>query len=93
MTTFWIVAGVFIVAALMFVLPTLIKSRHGKITTLERQTANIAIYRDQIAELNADLNNDVLSKEQFEKVNKNCKKNVARRQHIQSWTRYSYITE
>ena len=76
MTTFWIVAGVFIVAALMFVLPTLIKSRHGKITTLERQTANIAIYRDQIAELNADLNNDVLSKEQFEKSKQELQKRM-----------------
>lgn len=67
MTTFWVVAGAFIVATLMFILPTLIKSRQGKIAALERQTANIAIYRDQLAELDADLSNDVLSKEQHEK--------------------------
>lgn len=84
MTTFWIVAGVFIVAALMFVLPTLIKSRHGKITTLERQTANIAIYRDQIAELNADLNNDVLSKEQFEKSKQELQKRMLQDVNISS---------
>lgn len=74
MTTFWVVAGAFIVTALMFVLPTLIKSRQGKITALERQTANIAIYRDQIAELDADLSNDVLSKEQYEKSKQELQK-------------------
>jgi len=84
MTTFWIVAGVFIVAALMFVLPTLIKSRHGKITTLERQTANIAIYRDQIAELNTDLSNDVLSKEQFEKSKQELQKRMLQDVNISS---------
>lgn len=76
MTTFWVVAGAFIVTALMFVLPTLIKSRQGKITALERQTANIAIYRDQIAELDADLSNDVLSKEQYEKSKQELQKRM-----------------
>lgn len=76
MATFWVVAGVFIVASLMFVLPTLIKSRQGKITALERQTANIAIYRDQMAELDADLSNDVLSKEQYEKSKQELQKRM-----------------
>lgn len=76
MTTFWVIAGFFIVAALMFILPTLIKGRQGKITALERQTANIAIYRDQLAELEADLSNDVLSKEQYEKSKQELQKRM-----------------
>ncbi|MDV6345544.1 c-type cytochrome biogenesis protein CcmI [Nitrosomonas sp. Is37] len=67
MTSFWVVAGIFIVAALMFVLPTLLRSRQGKVELLEREAANIAIYRDQLAELDKDLRDDILSKEQYEK--------------------------
>ncbi len=76
MTTFWVVAGAFIVAALMFIIPTLIKGRQGKVTALDRQTANIAIYRDQIAELDADLSNDVLSQEQHEKSKQELQKRM-----------------
>ena len=76
MTTFWVVAGIFIVAALMFILPTLIRGRHQSVTALERETANIAIYRDQLAELEADLNNDVLSKEQYEKSKQELQKRM-----------------
>ena len=67
MTSFWVVAGIFIVAALLFVLPTLLRKRQDKIKLLERETANIAIYRDQLAELDNDLRNDILSKEQYDK--------------------------
>lgn len=67
MTSFWVVAGIFIVAALMFVLPTLLRSRRDKNELLEREAANIAIYRDQFAELDNDLRNDILSQEQYDK--------------------------
>lgn len=67
MTSFWVVAGIFIVAALMFVIPTLLRNRQDKTALLEREAANIAIYRDQLAELDNDLRNDILSKEQYDK--------------------------
>lgn len=67
MTSFWVVAGIFIVAALMFVLPTLLRNRQEKTELLEREAANIAIYRDQLAELDNDLRNDILSQEQYDK--------------------------
>lgn len=66
MTSFWVVAGIFIVAALMFVLPTLLRSRSTKSELVEREAANLAIYRDQLAELGNDLQNDILSKEQYD---------------------------
>lgn len=67
MTSFWVVAGVFIVAALLFVLPALLRKQQDKTELLERETANIAIYRDQLSELDNDLHNDILSKEQYDK--------------------------
>ncbi|SDW31329.1 c-type cytochrome biogenesis protein CcmI [Nitrosomonas communis] len=76
MTSFWVVAGIFIVAALMFVLPTLLRKRQDKIELLEREAANIAIYRDQLAELDNDLRNDILSKEQYEKSKQELQKRM-----------------
>lgn len=68
MIGFLIVMGVLIALALAFVLPPLI--RHG---TVDQDTSrvvsvvsNIAIRRDQLAELEADVRNGALSPEQFE---------------------------
>lgn len=76
MTSFWVVAGIFIVAALMFVLPTLLRSRSTKSELVEREAANLAIYRDQLAELGNDLQNDILSKEQYEKSKQELQKRM-----------------
>ncbi|SFW15753.1 c-type cytochrome biogenesis protein CcmI [Nitrosovibrio sp. Nv17] len=65
MTTFWVVAGVFIVGALLFVLPTLLKRKNPSLNT-ERDATNINIYRDQLAELESDLRSDILTREQYE---------------------------
>lgn len=67
MTSFWIIAGVFIVVALLFVLPTLLRNREDENKSVDQDDANVSIYRDQLAELKADLDNDILSKEQYEK--------------------------
>jgi len=67
MTVFWVVAGIFITVALLFVIPALLRSKkHESQDQIERQAANITIYRDQLAELDRDLRDDVLSKEQHE---------------------------
>jgi cytochrome c-type biogenesis protein CcmH len=65
MTSFWVVAGIFIVGALLFVLPTLWskKNRQGGVA---REATNISIYRDQLAELDSDFLNDVLTRDQYE---------------------------
>ncbi len=67
MMLFWFICAVFIVIALAFVLPTALqkneKSRRGMAD--ERKQANIAVYRDQLSELEADLQNGIVSQEQY----------------------------
>ncbi|QOJ23723.1 MAG: c-type cytochrome biogenesis protein CcmI [Gammaproteobacteria bacterium] len=67
MTAFWVISGVFIVTALLFVVPTLLRSRNDQLKNLEHDAVNITVYRDQIAELDRDLENDILSREQYDK--------------------------
>ena len=66
-TSFWVISGVFIVVALLFVIPTLLRSRESKQTNLEHDALNISVYRDQLAELDKDLQNDILTQEQYNK--------------------------
>ncbi|SEK58105.1 c-type cytochrome biogenesis protein CcmI [Nitrosovibrio tenuis] len=65
MTVFWVVAGIFIVGALLFVLPTLWSKRERQ-AGAERDATNVNIYRDQLAELDSDLRSDILTREQYE---------------------------
>ena len=67
MTAFWVISGVFIVTALLFVVPTLLRSRNNELKNFEHDAVNITVYRDQIAELDRDLENDILSQEQYDK--------------------------
>ncbi len=66
-TSFWIIAGIFIVVALLFVVPTLLRNRDEKYSHLEHDALNISVYRDQLAELDRDLLNDILTQEQYNK--------------------------
>jgi cytochrome c-type biogenesis protein CcmH len=65
MTSFWVVVGIFIVGALLFVIPTLLRKKYQH-AGLARNTTNINIYRDQLAELDNDLRSDILTREQYE---------------------------
>lgn len=65
MTTFWVVAGIFIVGALLFVLPTL-WSKRSREAGVARDASNVDIYRDQLADLDSDLRGDILTREQYE---------------------------
>jgi len=64
---FWVVCALMIVIALAFVLPpALQRSNESDVKTGEaRKQANIAIYRDQLTELEADLRNGIVSEEQY----------------------------
>lgn len=65
MTTFLILAaGMALLAVLFVVLPLL--RRRDTAVVLAHDSANVSIYQDQVAELNADLANGTLSQEQFE---------------------------
>lgn len=67
MTSFWIISGIFIVTALLFIIPTLLRNRDIQLENLEHDAVNITVYRDQIAELDRDLENDILTQEQYDK--------------------------
>lgn len=62
---FWVAAVVCIVIALAFVLPALMRTRAGA-TKAARRDVNIAVYRDQMKEMEADRANGLLSEAQFE---------------------------
>ena len=62
--SFWILAALLIVIALCYVLPPLLQ--RAEQTEDERERANVSIYRDQFIELDRDLRDGVLDKEQYE---------------------------
>ena len=67
MMLFWLVCAVLIVIAFAFVLPTALERAGKSERTIADETklANIAIYRDQLSELEADLKNGIVSQEQY----------------------------
>ncbi|MBP6056880.1 MAG: c-type cytochrome biogenesis protein CcmI [Nitrosomonas sp.] len=67
MTSFWIISGIFIVTALLFIVPTLLRGRDTEQENLEHDAVNITVYRDQLTELGNDLENDILTQEQYNK--------------------------
>ena len=68
MILFWLICAGLIVIALAFLLPTLLEADDRQKETLDlgRKEANIAVYRDQLQELKADLQNGIIGKEQFD---------------------------
>jgi cytochrome c-type biogenesis protein CcmH len=66
MIIFWLVSAILIAIALAFVLPPLLKAADSKTEPSGEKEANIAVYRDQISELEADLANGIVSREQFD---------------------------
>ncbi|PWT90658.1 MAG: c-type cytochrome biogenesis protein CcmI [Blastocatellia bacterium] len=67
MILFWILCGCLILIALSFVLPPLLqRSTKTNESDEERRQANIAIYKDQLSELESDLTNGIVSGEQYE---------------------------
>ncbi len=67
MILFWLVCALLIVIAFAFVLPTALQrnDKSQRAVANERKQANIAIYRDQLSELEADLKNGIVSEEQY----------------------------
>ena len=67
MILFWVVCAVLILIALAFVLPPVLqRSEEADVKSDdERRQANIAVYRDQLSELDADLRNGIVAEEQY----------------------------
>ena len=68
MILFWVIAALLIVIALAFILPPLWQNSGNAQTKAseERNEANISVYRDQLSELDSDVRNGIVSREQFE---------------------------
>jgi cytochrome c-type biogenesis protein CcmH len=64
---FWVICALLIVIALAFVLPPVLqRSDNAEIVSdEERKQANIAVYRDQLSELEADLRNGIIAEDQY----------------------------
>jgi cytochrome c-type biogenesis protein CcmH len=67
MILFWVICALLIVIALAFVLPPLLQRSEESEGVLddERKQANIAVYRDQLSELEADLRNGIIAEDQY----------------------------
>lgn len=65
MITFWIICALLLVLALLFIVLPLWRSKQ-KSNAVERNAANLEIFRDQIAEMDADLRNGLLTQELYE---------------------------
>ena len=65
MIVFWLVCAILILIALAFVLPPLLQ-REEKSNAAEVKEANVAVYRDQLRELDGDLGNGIVSQEQYD---------------------------
>lgn len=65
MITFWLIAAVFVAIALAFVLPPLLQ-RAGTAPDAGGEETNVAVYRDQLTELEADLQSGIIGAEQYQ---------------------------
>jgi cytochrome c-type biogenesis protein CcmH len=64
---FWVICALLLVVALAFVLPPILQRSTESERKIEdeRKQANIAVYRDQLSELEADLRNGIVGQEQY----------------------------
>jgi len=76
MTVFWIVAVILVMAALLFVLPPLLRQSNDESQPGRRAALNVSIYQDQLLETQRDLDNDVLSQDQYQQSRSEIEKRV-----------------
>ena len=66
MILFWLICITMLAVALLYVLPPAFRAAASQATEeTARRNANIAIYRDQLSELEDDLRNGIVSQEQY----------------------------
>lgn len=67
MILFWVICAAFLLLALAFILPPALEraSESKNKDEDQRRKANIAVYRDQLSELEADLKNGIIAEEQY----------------------------
>ena len=75
MTAFWIIAALLVASALAFVLPSLL-GRRRRADAAASDATNVAIYRDQLRELEADLAAGTLGREQYDDAHREIERRV-----------------
>ena len=75
MTVFWVVAVCLIIAALLFLLPPLLTRGKGQ-REVVRDTLNVEIAKDKIAELDEDLRIGVLSQDQYDRARQELERSL-----------------
>ena len=73
---FWIAAVVCVVIAMAFVLPALLRTRSGAGKAIRREV-NIAVYQDQMKEMEADRANGLLSDAQYQSAKRELEARLA----------------
>lgn len=68
MMIFWLVCATLVAIGLAFLLPPLLQrsEQESQADDLSTKDANVEVYRDQLAELKADLSNGLISDEQYQ---------------------------
>ena len=68
MILFWVICALFVVIALSFILPTLLQKDSATQfeSEQERREANVAVYKDQLLELENDLRNGLVEQHQYD---------------------------
>lgn len=67
MMVFWLVAALLLAAALLFILPPLLRANRD-VNSAQRRALNVSIYRDQLKEMERDVENGVLGEEQYQQA-------------------------
>lgn len=75
MTVFWLVAAMFLLGALLLMLPPLWRSG-AQAPSLAAAGANVAVYRDQLREAERDLAADLITPERFEQLRSEIRRRV-----------------
>jgi cytochrome c-type biogenesis protein CcmH len=66
MTLFWVLAALMVALVLAFLLPPLLRNRAGAASPVSRAASNLAVFRDQLTELEADVAAGTIGREQAE---------------------------
>ena len=75
MTVFWLVAAMFLLGALLLMLPPLWRTS-PETPSLAAAGANVAVYRDQLREAERDLAADLITPERFEQTRSEIRRRV-----------------
>jgi cytochrome c-type biogenesis protein CcmH len=75
MLGFWAVVAVFVAISFAFLLPPLLRNRETS-GIVARKDLTVTVYQDQFAELENDLKNEVISKDQYDQAKIDLEKNL-----------------